>query len=80
MTFCRSGIPSARFVLLKAFGESGYTFYTNSESRKGREIVSTLSIYCIYFYITITDTLEPSISTFYIYIKFNCTSELQIEY
>jgi len=49
VTFRRSGIPSARFVLLKAFDESGYTFYTNSESRKGREIVSTLSLFYIMF-------------------------------
>ncbi|XP_027849437.2 pyridoxine/pyridoxamine 5'-phosphate oxidase isoform X2 [Aphis gossypii] len=48
-TATKSGIPSARFVLLKAFGESGYTFYTNSESRKGREIeenpIAAMTIY-----------------------------------
>ncbi|XP_025418316.1 pyridoxine-5'-phosphate oxidase isoform X2 [Sipha flava] len=48
-TATKSGIPSARFVLLKAFDESGFTFFTNSESRKGRELeenpVAALTIY-----------------------------------
>jgi pyridoxamine 5'-phosphate oxidase len=30
--------PSARIVLLKDYGEKGYLFYTNYESRKGKEI------------------------------------------
>jgi pyridoxamine 5'-phosphate oxidase len=32
------GRPSARVVLLKAFDERGFTFHTNYESRKGREV------------------------------------------
>ena len=32
------GRPSARAVLLKGFGTSGFVFYTNLESRKAREI------------------------------------------
>lgn len=32
------GAPSARMVLLKEHGSAGFVFYTNSESRKGREI------------------------------------------
>ena len=32
------GRPSARIVLLKGFGESGFSFYTNYLSRKGKEI------------------------------------------
>ena len=32
------GRPSARIVLLKDFDELGFVFYTNYESRKGREI------------------------------------------
>jgi pyridoxamine 5'-phosphate oxidase len=32
------GQPSSRTVLLKGFDERGFVFYTNLESRKGREI------------------------------------------
>lgn len=34
------GMPSARVVLLKGFDERGFTFYTNYESRKGRELAA----------------------------------------
>jgi pyridoxamine 5'-phosphate oxidase len=37
-TSTREGAPSARMVLLKGFGESGFVFYSNYESRKGREL------------------------------------------
>ena len=32
------GMPSARVVLLKAFDQRGFVFYTNYQSRKGREL------------------------------------------
>jgi pyridoxamine 5'-phosphate oxidase len=32
------GLPSARSVLLKGYDEAGFVFYTNFESRKGREL------------------------------------------
>lgn len=32
------GRPSARFVLLRGFDDRGFVFYTNSLSRKGREL------------------------------------------
>lgn len=32
------GIPSARAVLLKGYGPEGFVFYTNYESRKGRDL------------------------------------------
>lgn len=32
------GQPSARIVLLRGYGERGFTFFTNYESRKGREL------------------------------------------
>ena len=37
-TATSDGRPSARMVLLKGHGPGGFVFYTNAESRKGREI------------------------------------------
>lgn len=37
-TASREGRPSARMVLLKGFDGRGFTFYSNYESRKGREM------------------------------------------
>lgn len=37
-TATKSGKPSARVVLLKGIEEEGLVFYTNYESRKGREL------------------------------------------
>ncbi|MGB8599369.1 MAG: pyridoxamine 5'-phosphate oxidase [Burkholderiales bacterium] len=39
-TVTADGKPSARIVLLKSFDTSGFTFYTNYDSRKGRELAS----------------------------------------
>ncbi|MEM7582153.1 MAG: pyridoxamine 5'-phosphate oxidase [Acidobacteriota bacterium] len=43
------GAPSSRVVLLKAFDASGFVFYTNTESRKGREILANPKV-CLNFY------------------------------
>ncbi|KAF5306995.1 hypothetical protein FQR65_LT07218 [Abscondita terminalis] len=37
-TATRDGIPSARFVLCKSYGEEGFSFYTHYTSRKGKEL------------------------------------------
>jgi len=37
-TATRDGKPSARMVLLKGFDQDGFVFYTNYESRKGKEL------------------------------------------
>ena len=37
-TSTKAGIPSARVVLLKGFDETGFTFFTNYASRKGKEL------------------------------------------
>lgn len=37
-TATNSGIPSVRVVLLKEFDQTGFTFFTNYNSRKGREL------------------------------------------
>ncbi|HEV8578074.1 MAG TPA: pyridoxamine 5'-phosphate oxidase [Thermoanaerobaculia bacterium] len=39
-----SGQPSSRVVLLKGFDEGGFVFYTNLESRKGREIAGNRQV------------------------------------
>jgi pyridoxamine 5'-phosphate oxidase len=39
-TATADGRPSVRMVLLKDWGEDGFTFYTNAESRKGEEIAA----------------------------------------
>jgi pyridoxamine 5'-phosphate oxidase len=38
-TVSRGNVPSSRTVLLKGTDEKGFRFYTNYESRKGRELV-----------------------------------------
>ncbi len=37
-TVDRDGLPNVRMVLLKGFDETGFVFYTNLESQKGREL------------------------------------------
>ncbi len=41
-TATKDGAPSVRMVLLKGHDERGFVFYTNSESRKGGEILANL--------------------------------------
>jgi len=43
------GRPSSRVVLLKGFDARGFVFYTNFESRKGREILANPHV-CLNFY------------------------------
>ncbi|HLR33325.1 MAG TPA: pyridoxamine 5'-phosphate oxidase [Fodinibius sp.] len=37
-TATKNGAPSSRIVLLKGFNEQGFRFYSNYDSRKGREL------------------------------------------
>jgi len=39
LSVCRDGKPSLRMVLLKGFDSSGFKFFTNYTSRKGKELV-----------------------------------------
>lgn len=39
-TATAQGVPSVRMVLLKGHGPDGFVFYTNFESRKGRELAA----------------------------------------
>ena len=40
-TVNENGVPSSRMVLLKGYDSKGFVFYTNYESQKGQEILST---------------------------------------
>jgi pyridoxamine 5'-phosphate oxidase len=44
----RSGVPSARTVLLKAVDERGFVFYTNYESRKATEITMNPAVSLVF--------------------------------
>lgn len=50
LSTCTSdGRPSSRYVLMKSFSENGFVFYTNYESRKGRELTENPHA-CILFF------------------------------
>jgi pyridoxamine 5'-phosphate oxidase len=44
------GRPSARVVLLKAFDDRGFSFFTNYESRKGRELAVNPRASLVFFW------------------------------
>jgi pyridoxamine 5'-phosphate oxidase len=47
------GQPSVRIVLLKAFDERGFVFYTNYEGRKGRQLLANPKAALCFFWPTI---------------------------
>jgi pyridoxamine 5'-phosphate oxidase len=49
-TVSAEGRPSARIVLLKDADEQGFVFYTNYESRKGREIAGNPRVALVFFW------------------------------
>ncbi len=46
----RQGRPSARVVLLKGFDERGFVFFTNYDSRKGRELAENPWAALVFFW------------------------------
>jgi pyridoxamine 5'-phosphate oxidase len=48
-TATKAGEPDARIVLLKSFDDAGFVFYTNYESRKGKELDENPRA-CLLFY------------------------------
>ncbi|WP_346237898.1 pyridoxamine 5'-phosphate oxidase [Niabella insulamsoli] len=44
------GTPDARIVLLKNFSSDGFTFFTNYESRKGRELAANPRACLVFFW------------------------------
>ncbi|MEW6160607.1 MAG: pyridoxamine 5'-phosphate oxidase [Verrucomicrobiota bacterium] len=51
-TATKQGVPSARIVLLKGFDESGFVFFTNYNSQKGRELEENPSAALVFFWPT----------------------------
>jgi pyridoxamine 5'-phosphate oxidase len=49
-TATADGQPSARMVLLKTFDASGFTFFTNYDSRKGRELTANPRAALLFFW------------------------------
>jgi pyridoxamine 5'-phosphate oxidase len=47
------GLPNARMVLLKGFDERGFVFYTNTESRKGRELAGNAKAALVFHWPTL---------------------------
>jgi len=45
-----AGFPSARNVLLKAYDQRGFSFYTNYESRKGAELLENPRACLVFFW------------------------------
>lgn len=45
-----NGIPSARIVLLKEFDKEGFVFYTNYNSKKGKEIADSPYAALVFFW------------------------------
>ncbi len=43
-TISSDGKPSSRIVLLKSYDETGFVFYTNSNSKKGKAIQKNVSV------------------------------------
>lgn len=45
-----SGRPSARILLLKGFDENGFVFYTNYESKKGKDLLENPQAAMVFFW------------------------------
>jgi pyridoxamine 5'-phosphate oxidase len=49
-TASKDGIPDARIVLLKGVDEEGFTFFTNYDSAKGRELAENPNAALVFFW------------------------------
>ncbi len=52
-TSTTDGVPSARIVLLKGYDARGFTFFTNYESQKGRELAENPRVALVMFWPTL---------------------------
>lgn len=55
------GRPAARTVLLKAFDARGFVFYTNYESRKGRQLTENPQAALLFLWKTLRDQVQVKI-------------------
>ena len=55
------GMPSARTVLLKAWDERGFVFYTNFDSRKGAQLLANPQAALLFHWKTIRDGVQVRI-------------------
>ncbi|HEX8981359.1 MAG TPA: pyridoxamine 5'-phosphate oxidase [Ktedonobacterales bacterium] len=72
------GVPSARMTLLKGVDERGFIFYTNYESRKGRELAANPQAALILFWVLLerqvrieghVERVEPELSDAYFHSR-----------
>ncbi len=60
-----AGLPSVRIVLCKEFGPEGFVFFTNTDSRKGRELAANPNASLLFFWaelerqVRISGRVEP---------------------
>jgi pyridoxamine 5'-phosphate oxidase len=52
-TATKDGCPSARMMLLKGYGEDGFVFYTNYESRKSMELAENPQVALVFHWPTL---------------------------
>jgi len=60
-TVGKNGRPSARTVLLKGFDQRGFVFYTNFESRKGRQLAANPQAALLFHWKTLRDGVQVKI-------------------
>ncbi len=72
------GVPSARMTLLKGVDERGFIFYTNYESRKGKELAANPRAALILFWVMLerqvrieghVERVEPDLSDAYFHSR-----------
>ena len=60
-TVGKNGRPSARTVLLKGFDQRGFVFYTNFESRKGRQLAANPQAALLFHWKLLRDGIQVKI-------------------
>ena len=58
-TVSANGAPSSRTVLMKSFDADGFVFYTNTGSRKGREIDDNPQVSLLFVWLPLHRQVHP---------------------